>query len=67
MANDPAPVSGLNIVNTAYGSGFNMDVESLPARINDLADQIEAEYAAGQERGQEAPYLGDGSPPAARP
>ena len=30
MANDPAPVSGLNIVNTAYGSGFNMDVESLP-------------------------------------
>ena len=48
MANDPAPVSGLNIVNTAYGSGFNMDVESLPARINDLADQIEAEYAAGK-------------------
>ena len=32
MANDPAPVSGLNIVNTAYGSGFNMDVgPCLPA------------------------------------
>lgn len=62
MANDPAPVSGLNIVNTAYGSGFNMDVESLPARINDLADQIEAEYAAGKNEGKKPRILVTGSP-----
>ena len=58
----PAPVSGLNIVNTAYGSGFNMDVESLPARINDLADQIEAEYAAGKNEGKKPRILVTGSP-----
>lgn len=62
MANDPAPVSGLNIVNTAYGSGFNMNVESLPARINDLADQIEAEYAAGKNEGKKPRILVTGSP-----
>ena len=62
MANDPAPVSGLNIVNTAYGSGFNMDVESLPARINDLADQIEAEYAAGKNEGKKPRILVTGCP-----
>ena len=55
-------VSGLNIVNTAYGSGFNMDVESLPARINDLADQIEAEYAAGKNEGKKPRILVTGSP-----
>ena len=62
MANDPAPVSGLNIVNTAYGSGFNMDVESLPARINALADQIAAEYAAGKNAGKTPRILVTGSP-----
>ena len=43
-------------------SGINMDVESLPARINDLADQIEAEYAAGKNEGKKPRILVTGSP-----
>jgi len=37
-------------------------VESLPARINDLADQIEAEYAAGKNEGKKPRILVTGSP-----
>ena len=62
MANDPAPVSGLDIVNTSYGSGFNMDVESLPDRINEMADMIEADYAAGKNVGKKPRVLVTGSP-----
>lgn len=62
MANDPAPVSGLDIVNTAYGSGFNMDIESLPGRINEMADMIEADYAAGKNMGKRPRILVTGSP-----
>ena len=62
MTNDPAPVSGLDIVNTSYGSGFNMDVESLPGRINEMADMIEADYAAGKNVGKKPRILVTGSP-----
>ena len=62
MTNDPAPVSGLDIVNTSYGSGFNMDVESLPGRINEMADMIEADYAAGKNIGKKPRILITGSP-----
>ncbi len=62
MANDPAPVSGIDIVNTAYGSGFSFDVEALPARINGLADKIEAEYAEGKNFGKRPRVLVTGSP-----
>ena len=62
MTNDPAPVSGLDIVNTSYGSGFNMDVESLPGRINEMADMIEADYAAGKNIGKKPRILVTGSP-----
>ena len=64
MTNDPAPVSGLDIVNTSYGSGFNMDVESLPGRINEMADMIEADYAAGKNIGKKPRILVTGSPSA---
>ena len=62
MTNDPAPVSGLDIVNTSYGSGFNMDVESLPGRINEMADMIESDYAAGKNVGKKPRILVTGSP-----
>lgn len=62
MANDPAPVSGLDIVNTSYGSGFNLDLESLPGRINEMADMIEADYAAGKNVGKKPRILVTGSP-----
>ena len=62
MANDPAPVSGLDIVNTSYGSGFNLDLESLPGRINEMADMIEADYAAGKNVGKRPRILVTGSP-----
>lgn len=44
-----------------------MDVESLPARINDLADQIEAEYAAGKNEGKKPRILVTAPPLAAQP
>ena len=62
MTKDPAPVSGLDIVNTVYGSGFNLDVETLPGRINEMADMIEADYAAGKNVGKKPRILVTGSP-----
>ena len=62
MTKDPAPVSGLDIVNTVYGSGFNLDVETLPGRINEMADMIEADYAAGRNVGKKPRILVTGSP-----
>lgn len=62
MVKDPAPVSGLDIVNTAYGSGFNLDVESLPGRLSEIADMIEADYAAGKNVGKKPRILVTGSP-----
>ncbi|MCQ2554277.1 MAG: 2-hydroxyacyl-CoA dehydratase family protein [Clostridia bacterium] len=62
MANDPAPVSGLDIVNTAYGSGFNMEVEKLAGRIKEVADMIEKDYAEGKNVGKRPRILVTGSP-----
>ena len=62
MTKDPAPVSGLDIVNTVYGSGFNLNVETLPGRINEMADMIEADYAAGKNVGKKPRILVTGSP-----
>lgn len=62
MKNDPAPCSGLDIVNAAYGSGFSMDIDSVKDRIDELADRIEEEYAAGQNFGKKPRILVTGSP-----
>lgn len=62
MANDPAPVSGLDIVNTAYGSGFNMEVEKLAGKIKEVADMIEKDYAEGKNVGKRPRILVTGSP-----
>ena len=44
MANDPAPVNGLDVINTVYGSGFDINTEGLEDRINAVTDKIEKEY-----------------------
>ena len=62
MTKDPAPVMGMDIVNTTYGSGFDMDIENLPARVNAMTDMIEADYAAGKNVGRRPRILVTGSP-----
>lgn len=62
MTQDPAPVNGLDIVNTVYGSGFNMNIDSLEKSLNAVADKIEEEYAAGKNIGKKARILLTGSP-----
>ncbi len=62
MTKNPAPVMGMDIVNTTYGSGFDMDIENLPARVNAMTDMIEADYAAGKNVGKRPRILVTGSP-----
>ena len=62
MTKDPAPVMGMDIVNTTYGSGFDMDIENLPARVNAMTDMIEVDYAAGKNVGKRPRILVTGSP-----
>ncbi len=62
MTKDPAPVMGMDIVNTTYGSGFDMDIENLPARVNAMTDMIETDYAAGKNVGKRPRILVTGSP-----
>ena len=62
MTLDPAPVTGLDIVNTVYGSGFRMKTGELAAELNAVTDKIEAEYAAGKNIGKKKRILLTGSP-----
>ena len=62
MTLDPAPVYGLDIVNTVYGSGFNINTEKLADELNAVTDKIEEEYAAGKNIGKKARILLTGSP-----
>ena len=62
MAKDPAPVNGLDIVNTVYGSGFNLHTETLADTLNAVTDKIEAEYAQGKNVGKKPRILVTGSP-----
>ena len=52
MANDPAPVNGLDVINTVYGSGFDINTEGLEDRINAVTDKIEKEYTEGKNIGK---------------
>lgn len=62
MAQDPAPVFGLNVINTVYGSGFNMNIETLAEEIDAVTDKILAEYEDGHNIGRKARILVTGSP-----
>ena len=62
MAKDPAPVNGLDIVNTVYGYGFNLHTETLADTLNAVTDKIEAEYAQGKNVGKKPRILVTGSP-----
>lgn len=62
MAKDPAPVNGLDIVNTVYGSGFNLHTETLADTLNAVTDKIETEYAQGKNVGKKPRILVTGSP-----
>ena len=62
MANDPAPVNGLDVINTVYGSGFDINTEGLEDRINAVTDKIEKEYTEGKNIGKKPRSLVTGSP-----
>ena len=57
MANDPAPVNGLDVINTVYGSGFDINTEGLEDRINAVTDKIEKEYTEGKNIGKKPRIL----------
>lgn len=62
MAKEPAPAYGLDIVNTVYGTGFKMKIDTLADEINAITDKIEAEYQQGKNIGKKARILLTGSP-----
>ena len=62
MANDPAPVNGLDVINTVYGSSFDINTEGLGDRINAVTDKIEKEYKEGKNIGKKPRILVTGSP-----
>ena len=62
MAQDPAPVMGLDIINTVYGSGFQMNTDTLEETIDAVTDKIEKEYQEGKNIGKRRRILVTGSP-----
>ena len=62
MAQDPAPVMGLDIINTVYGSGFQMNLDTLEETIDTVTDKIEKEYQEGKNVGKKPRILVTGSP-----
>ena len=62
MAQDPAPVMGLDIINTVYGSGFQMNTDTLEETIDAVTDKIEKEYQEGKNIGKKPRILVTGSP-----
>ena len=62
MAQDPAPVMGLDIINTVYGSGFQMNLDTLEETIDAVTDKIEKEYQEGKNIGKRPRILVTGSP-----
>lgn len=62
MAHDPAPVMGLDIINTVYGSGFQMNTDHLEETIDAVTDKIEKEYQEGKNVGKRPRILVTGSP-----
>ena len=62
MAQDPAPVMGLDIINTVYGSGFQMNTDALEETIDAVTDKIEKEYQEGKNVGKKPRILVTGSP-----
>lgn len=62
MTHDPAPVSGLDIINTVYNIGFRVSTDGLAEEIDGITAKIESEYAAGHHVGQKKRILLTGSP-----
>ena len=62
MTNDPAPVSGIDMTNVVYGSGFKFDKSKVAEEVNAIADKIEAEYKEGKNVGKKPRILVTGSP-----
>ena len=62
MAQDPAPVMGMDIINTVYGSGFQLNTDTLEETIDAVTDKIEKEYQDGKNVGKKPRILVTGSP-----
>ena len=62
MAHNPAPVSGLDIINTVYNIGFRVSTDGLAQEIDGITAKIEQEYAAGHNTGDKKRILLTGSP-----
>lgn len=59
MKNDPAPISGEDLMNTLVGTTFNFDRESIPIQMDALVEKIEKE---GNKEGKKPRILVTGCP-----
>lgn len=59
MKNDPAPISGEDLMNTLVGTTFNFERESIPAQMDTLIEKIEKE---GNKEGKKPRILVTGCP-----
>ena len=62
MMHDPAPITGLDLFNTVYGSTFNFDKDELVESLISLTDRIEDEYIKGNMLDKRARILITGCP-----
>ncbi|KIR01394.1 hypothetical protein P261_00208 [Lachnospiraceae bacterium TWA4] len=62
MANEPAPMSGVDMINVVYGSGFKFDRSKIAEEIDAITAKVEKEYKEGKNFGKKPRILVTGSP-----
>ncbi len=62
MTLDPAPVTGLDIINTVYNTGFRIHTDGLAEELDAITAKIREEYAQGKNIGAKKRILVTGSP-----
>ena len=62
MKNDPTPVSGMDMLNVLYGSGFKLNRIAIAEEIDVLREKIMREYQEGKKEGRKPRILFTGCP-----
>jgi benzoyl-CoA reductase/2-hydroxyglutaryl-CoA dehydratase subunit BcrC/BadD/HgdB len=62
MMHDPAPITGVDLFNTVYGSTFKFDKEQLIEELDAVTDKVEKEYAEGKHLDKRPRILVTGCP-----
>lgn len=62
MKLDPAPITGMNMFNVLYGSGFKFDRTKIKAEVDAMVEKIKQEYEAGKRLDKKPRILLTGCP-----